>query len=317
MEIIDAVKFLPDKGYFQRMIIYLDKMFPIAPRLAVAVILYLSFTLSLCGVHGFSFEGISMYSILGIWGIFAITLILRLMDELKDRQTDMILFKDRPLPLGQVKEGDIRHSLFFICLIYIVCHLISQRVLLSSAVTLGYAFLMFKYFFLPRKSYDCLLLNLATHNPITVVILLHLTTIFSVQYDIRFADLNNSFLIILLVEYWFLFLSWEISRKIRYPREETEYITYSRIFGYRRAAFIAFTVQSVSFAVACYLYTIIGISAVYLIIVMAGYLILVFGYAKFLLNKMSTGIKLRTMAETYAIIMMLATIVDSCLKAVN
>ena len=132
MVITEVIKTLPNRGYFGRMAIYLSEMFPIMPRLTAAVILYFSFTLYLSRVNDLPYEFSTAYSILGILGIFAITLILRLMDELKDRHTDMVLFKDRPLPQGKVKEGDIKLSLVFICIIYIVSHLFSKQILLAA-----------------------------------------------------------------------------------------------------------------------------------------------------------------------------------------
>jgi len=279
-----VLKYLPDWGFAQRLLVYLREMFPIAPRL------------------------------MGIGALFTIALILRLMDELKDRQTDLILFKKRPLPSGRVKERDIKFALVVVCFIYICLHFYSEQIFLSSLIVLGYTFLMFKYFFLPEKMHDCLLVNLTTHNPITVLILLHLAIIFTVQHDLSIANLNWFLLTLLIIKFWFLFLSWEIARKIRYSREETDYITYSRIFGHIWAAIISFSIQTISFGIALYLYYALSLSLVYLVLISLGYKILAAGYFWFVLKKMPTGIKLRSLAEFYAAIMMLAIIAESIWK---
>ena len=53
----------------------------------------------------------SPYLLLGVWSYFAVPLMLRLMDELKDADIDRELFPDRPLPSGRVLESDIKRSL--------------------------------------------------------------------------------------------------------------------------------------------------------------------------------------------------------------
>ncbi|MCP4706859.1 MAG: hypothetical protein GY865_19850 [candidate division Zixibacteria bacterium] len=308
---INLSKTILDLDFASRLWVYLKEMFPIVPRFAISVFLFLGFTLYLSKITQVSFTIFTVSSLIGIGFLFTVALILRLMDELKDRQTDMILFKDRPLPSGRVKEADIKFALAVASVTYICFHLYSEQVFLSSLIVLGYTFLMFRYFFLPEKMHNCLLLNLATHNPVTVLILLHLTTIFTVQYNTNLANLNWLLLALIIVKFWFLFLSWEIARKIRYPQEETEYITYSRIFGYIYAAIISLFIQTISYGIALYLYYALSLSIVYLVIITIGYKILIFGYLRFLFKKMPTGIKLRSLAEFYAIVMMLAIIVES------
>ena len=39
---------------------------------------------------------------------------------------------------------------------------------------------------------------------------------------------------------YFPALIWEISRKIRAPKEETEYVTYSKLFGYKKCVDFVF-----------------------------------------------------------------------------
>jgi 4-hydroxybenzoate polyprenyltransferase len=41
---------------------------------------------------------------------------------------------------------------------------------------------------------------------------------------------------------YFPALIWEVSRKIRAPKDETEYVTYSKLFGYKKAVNFVFIV---------------------------------------------------------------------------
>jgi len=236
------------------------------------------------------------------------------MDELKDRRTDAILFKERPLPSGRVKEADIKFMLIVSSVAFICFYLYSKETMLSSLIVLSYTFLMFRYFFFPKRMHDYLLLNLVTHNPVTIIILLHLTVIFTVQYNLNLSGFNWLLISLVMIKFWCLFLAWEISRKIRYVSEETEYITYSSIFGQVSSALISFFIQTISFVIATYLYYALSLSLVYLIVIGFAYKILIVGYFRFLFKKISAGIKLRSVSEFYAMATMLAIVLESIWK---
>ena len=44
---------------------------------------------------------------------------------------------------------------------------------------------------------------------------------------------------------------WEVSRKIRAPKDETEYVTYSKLFGYRKATNFVLIVTLIDIATNC------------------------------------------------------------------
>ena len=111
-------------------------------------------------------------------------LILRLMDELKDRETDRELFSDRPVPSGRVLESDIRASLVTVIVLFIGANLWAGAALWTAVCVLGYALLMFRYFFVPRILRKYLLLNLATHNPVIPILLLYVVVLFSTEQGI-------------------------------------------------------------------------------------------------------------------------------------
>jgi 4-hydroxybenzoate polyprenyltransferase len=175
----------PSRGYGNRISIYFQEMFPIIPRFVTALILYISFTLYLSRISQVTFDALTLYTIMGAWDLFALTLILRLMNELKDREADLELFSSRPLPSERVKEADIKFSLLIICTLFVIPHFAEKRILLSSFIVLGYTFLMFKYLFLSKRWHGNLLINLATHNPVITLFLLHITVLFTVQFDIQ------------------------------------------------------------------------------------------------------------------------------------
>ncbi|UCD64669.1 MAG: hypothetical protein JSW34_04325 [Candidatus Zixiibacteriota bacterium] len=299
---------LPTRGYHARMRVYLREMYPPLSRLATASLACVSFLLLLGPIAGPRAVSLSACTPVGIWTLFALTLILRLMDELKDRDIDRRLFGDRPLPSGKVKESDIRFSLLLVCASLLIPNMVSGQLFLFSALLLGYAVLMYHYFFVPAAWHKYLLLNLATHNPIVPIMFIYVVVLFAVQSGIPLSALPWSTIILVVAMYWSLFMGWEIARKIRHTKEETEYITYSKIFGRTAATVIVFTVQVGAVVIGVYLYYALSLSEVFLAVVVKGGLALACGYIAFLTGRIKSGKKLRLLAEGYAVTIMLAPV---------
>ena len=60
-----------------------------------------------------------------------------------------------------------------------------------------------------------------------------------IKYGLEIFTLHN---ILAVFTLYFPALIWEVSRKIRAPKDETEYITYSKLFGYKKATNFIFIV---------------------------------------------------------------------------
>ncbi len=128
--------FVPSKGISCRLLSYLNEMYPVLPRMITAILLFVSFTLFLGEIHGQTNNLFSVYSLVGSWSLFVLALILRLMDELKDKELDAELFKNRPLPSGRVLENDIKFGLIVSVALYLLSHSFSMLLLVSSFVVL-------------------------------------------------------------------------------------------------------------------------------------------------------------------------------------
>lgn len=161
-------------GFLPRLQTYLAEMFPVWRHLFLAALLYLSSAGLLRRIHDLPLGLLRTSTLVGICSVFSLLLMLRLMDELKDKEIDRALFPHRPLPSGQVLEADIRLALGAVIALYLAVNLLISGALWSALGVLGYALLMFRYFGIPRVLRKYLLLNLATHNPIVPIILLHL-----------------------------------------------------------------------------------------------------------------------------------------------
>ena len=301
---------LPKSGYRSRMKIYLAEMYPIPKNLAVSVLLYLSLAVFMNKVHRIHVPLFSGYFVIGFWSLLAVTLLTRLMDELKDKEIDLELFKDRPLPSGRVHEVDIRFSITAVIVLYFAANLWSRPTLATALLILGYSWLAFKRFFAARLLRESLLLTLATHNLLVPMVYLNQVALFSVQAGLKIKDLDWHYVLCLIFMYWTMSFAWEIARKIRSPEEETGYVTYSQIFSPTGAVLVAGGAQTISFAIGLYLYRHLAVPPLSLMILAVGYGTVVWSYARFIFSPSPSTSNLRPVAEIFILCVLVSQIID-------
>ena len=305
----------PARGYWGRMWVYLREMYPLPARFVTAMLLYLSFTLLLAAIQGRRPLWEFSWILLGGLGGFLLAFILRLMDELKDSLIDRQLFPERPVPSGRVTLTDIRITLWATGALFLLLHLNAGAAMFSATALLAYSLLMFRYFFLSPRWKSKLLVNLATHNPVVAVLLLHYIVLFALQYGIPWGDLRLE-LLVPVGMYWFLLLSWELCRKVRYREEETDYQTYSRIFGPVGAVAVAWCVQTLAVGAGLFVASTGGLSVAYLVVLLAAYAWLIRGEVRFLTRKLASGRPLCATAEQFAGLVMSAAFIEFVFQAV-
>lgn len=296
-------------GFLGRIGAYLSEMYPLPRRLVGAAMIFAAVSISLHRLNAVPLELASYWSALGIWSVFALLLILRIMDEFKDRDIDEQLFRDRPLPSGRVKESDLTFALVAVCVLFVAAHVPAGPALWSGLVVLGYAFLMFRFFFFPDQMRRSLPLALVTHNPIIPLMVLHLVVIFSVQAALSLGDLNWMPVGLLVLMIWAPGFAWEIARKIRSPEEEDAYVTYSQLLGRRGAVALAAGAQAVSFLIGGYFAAVSLVSFWLPVIQLTGFVMVLWAHLRFLRNPSPLTSKLGPYAETYMTFVLAALIV--------
>lgn len=299
----------PANGFLKRMTLYLRDMYPPVPRLAAAALVSASFMVLMARVHGLRPAILSLWTPLGAWNVFALLLILRLMDELKDREIDLALFRDRPLPSGRVRPSDISWSLAAMCVLFLAPNAASRKTLLAAAAVLAYAFLMFRYFFAPAYLRAHLLPNLATHNPVVAFMQLELVAVFSAGADLSWKAVRWPTVLAAVAMNWAMFLAWELSRKIRSREEENAYVTYSRIFGPAGAAVVTGAAQTVTLVLALSFFLSLGFSLPAYLLLGAGYVLALTGLLRFIIKPGPSTSKLRPYAEAYILFVLAAVTV--------
>ncbi|MBA2405654.1 MAG: hypothetical protein H0V66_12830 [Bdellovibrionales bacterium] len=229
----------------KRISIYLNEMFPVTSFLGT---LLTGFALQITYLRLFVQPVQFHYQIVfsGIV-ITAVTLLIRIMDEFKDFEDDKRNFPTRPLPSGKVLPSDLK-VLAGICVASILLlSLTSLNLFLFGLCTLGFTVLMLKWFFIEEQMRKSLPLALVTHHPIVffniVYLLLGLIETFPA------LDWSKAYLILPVA---LIFTNWEISRKIRTPQGETDYTTYSKIWGPRVAITFSLLLQ-LTYTVTVYL----------------------------------------------------------------
>jgi len=285
-----------------RMKIYLHEMYPVPQRLLASFLMTSGFLALLSGLCVRPFRLDSLEVIIGTMAVFMLMLILRLMDELKDLEIDKTLFAHRPVPSGRVYEKDIHISLIVLCLGFILIHTYRAEVLISAILLLGYCGLMYKYFFIPNILRRYLLLNLATHNPVIALVFGHITVIFLSGSDNGSAA-DPVLILPLILSFWASLFAWEIARKIRSPREEDAYVTYSQIFGRTGAVAIAAFAQLAALVLFLIIIFRLGLPIMAGLPMIVAFPGLVLGYLRFLKYPVPRNADLKMQAEGYILVM--------------
>ena len=290
-----------------RLWVYLREMFPLE--------VYLPF--SFAGFFGFYFllqalaSGggpltVTWRAIAGALTLTAFSLLMRVFDELKDREADKLLFPDRALPSGRVRVGDIQGLGLTLAVGMLALNLMLGPVALAGfAAMLLYGLGTYVWFFAPGPHRRSLLLTVATHNPVVVFCNLYVWTVWAAD-----AGLGLSFpppaAWAGLVMYWLPVLAWEFSRKIRAPEEENAYVTYSRLLGPRPAALVPLAAITASAALAGWFGLTLGLPPAALALAGAAYAAALFGFGRFLARVSPVNARLKPFAEAFSLGLYLA-----------
>lgn len=229
-----------------RINIYLKEMYPVIPRLFVAIIYFFQLYFILLLNTGISNFRLGIQEGTGILTIFSFLLSLRIADDLKDYETDSRLFPERALPSGRVKKRDLYNLLAFTVITTVSMNYIFMNNFLWFLFLAIYGTLMSLWFFQREKIQNSLPLALLTHNPVVMILNAYILSFVCYKYDLPLVSWQT---FLLLISLYFPSLIWEISRKIRAPREETEYVTYSILFGYKKVTRFVYSVAVLDMAV--------------------------------------------------------------------
>lgn len=157
-----------------------------------------------------------------IFTIFVFLMILRIADDFKDYETDRRLFLIGLCRLAGEKK-DLAIALSFIVAVSVLFNILFMNNIGWFLFLYIYGTLMSFWFFKRDKIQNSLLLALVTHNPVMMILNLYTISFVCYKYNLPLLSLPT---VLLAFTMYFPSLIWEVCRKIRAPKDETEYVTY-------------------------------------------------------------------------------------------
>ena len=186
----------------------------------------------------------SMNFITLLIGVIAFYFKLRLYDEVKDYELDVVINKTRPLPRGLLNHKDMYRGMAVCIAIELVCFsLMGLESFISIVIAILYSLLMYKEFFIAEKIRPYLTTYALVHTIVTTLLSF---AIFSFLTKLTILEVigTRSFLSFAMAN-WLLFNIFEFGRKTFASSEERQSVdTYSSLFG-RTGAVILVASQAV------------------------------------------------------------------------
>lgn len=226
-------------GWLKRLNVYFKEMYPIIPRLGLGFIVALEIYFIVLLNQGVTSFSLGIQEVVLGFTVFSFLCWLRIADDFKDYELDCRLFAHRPLPSGRVTKKDLRIFATILITVTLILNLIFMNNFLFCLILYTYGSLMAVWFFQKYKIQKSLPMALITHNPVQMIMNIYIISFTIIKYNLEIFTLHN---IMALFTLYFPALIWEVSRKIRAPKDETEYVTYSKLFGYKKAVNFVFIV---------------------------------------------------------------------------
>ena len=225
----------------KRLNCYFKEMYPIIPRLCLGFIVALEIYFIVLLNQGVTAFNIGIQEIVLGFTVFSFLGWLRIADDFKDYEHDCRLFPHRPLPSGRVTKTDLKICVSVLIAFTVILNFVFMPKLhfLFCVILYTYGSLMAVWFFQKHKIQTSLPKALLTHNPVQMIMNIYIISFVIMKYKLEIFTLHNIMAVFTL---YFPALIWEVSRKIRAPKDETEYTTYSKLFGYKKATNFVFLV---------------------------------------------------------------------------
>lgn len=289
----------------KRLNIYFKEMYPIIPRMALGAMVFLEIYFIVLLNSGVTDFQLGIQEVVCGFTVFSFLCWLRIADDFKDYELDCRLFAHRPLPSGRVKKKDLAIFVTILIVVTLLLNLIFMNNFLFCLFLYTYGSLMAIWFFQKHKIQKSLPLALVTHNPVQMIMNIYIISFTVIKYDIAPFSLTN---ILAAFTLYFPALIWEVTRKIRAPQDETEYVTYSKLFGYKKSTNFALLVTLIDIVTNFILVWNLNKISVALLALNVGWM--TFKFQQF--KKDPTRFKLVTVVEKYTYIqesIMILTIV--------
>lgn len=233
----------PRRTRVGRIGIYLRIMFPMAVMLPGALANFVAIYWTLQTFAHRETLVLGWRAVGGAATVLGFMLLLRVYDELKDFEIDIRLasegdrnFTKRPHVTGAVGRDDLVSLRWWVTAVLVAINLPLgfPWPLAGFAVAFFVAWLSLHWFFIPAISKNILLAFL-THNPLSLLMAGYVVAVFAGEFG---SDAVTSDAWLVVIAAWLPIAAWETSRKIRAPKFEGNYSTYSSKLGWNRAIWL-------------------------------------------------------------------------------
>lgn len=246
-------------NYFRRMNLWLKERFPLMNFISAFFIYFLAKSISVIDQQQLNI------SFLDFWGMLIPAchlFLLRVFDEHKDFETDAIFYPHRVVQRGVFKLKDIRLLGYIAVIIQMVAYIITRVGYISDLAYIGlwvWTLLMTKEFFCKSYLKRNLFLYGFLHLLVTPILLFLLLVI-----TFKEVTFNLNFALPLLIS---ILTGWlyELSRKTKGQEEETGDLTYSSLWGVKKALLWLFFSAIVTLIVSLWFFNSLGIFNLYLL----------------------------------------------------
>lgn len=290
-----------------RLLRYMAVMFPPGSHLPQALALFVAIYGSMQALAGIKPLRFGWEAAVGAAVVVVALLLVRLYDDVRDAPADLRLglggdprYVMRPTVVGMVSISEVRWLVAALSLGLGILHLAwgGPRARLVFLAGFSITWLAFRWFFLPLPVRVVPMATLA-RKALTILVAAYVVAVFADEWSpVRLSAWTWLLLLVPCLEA----AAWEVSRKIRAPGDETDYDTYSKVLGPRRAATLA--VGSTILATICLLLLAFktGIGWAYPAVLLGATLLLATACARFIRNPTREGANLRPYAELFSMV---------------
>jgi len=232
-------------------------------------------------------------------------LLLRVYDELKDAEGDIRLgkagdprYKDRPIVTGEVLLEDIHTLKNGLIFVLFAANLVLPPIAIGGFLLMfGLFWLSSRWFFWPKIS-ESLFLALITHNPLALFSTFYIFCVYASYFDVTGLSSGD---MMMMIGMWLPIGAWEISRKQRIPEDETDYETYTKIWGWKTASLVPAIIVLVSTALMIEVSNMMELSWIYPVFLVVVSLIPIGACLAFRLAPSTKTSKLQPFVEVYVV----------------
>lgn len=297
--------------FTKRLKLYLDERFPLTTHV---VVLFAFFFSNYFLAQRLLQPGPAILDLRVPAGMLVVLLtffLLRIFDEFKDYARDVVAHPERVVSRGIMPLSELRVMGWTVVAAIVLLNLsLGWAAFVAYVFVIGFALLMFKEFFVGDWLNRHVMVYALTHQVITPLLCVY---VYVMAMGSSLGAWSHVFWLQLLMGAG-TGLGWEIARKVRMPEDEhAEIETYSKAFGPRGAAFIAFGSLSVGAASAVSVGLLTGFPVYAYALLGLGWLVMAAGFVRFFAGPNSKRAK---GLDNWAAVLMLLCYVAIALGAV-